>query len=78
MKRLTLETRTHFHLLGCVDGVEFVDGGDDRGRRPRVARSGRDAGGGVAGPRPDLVGDREGLAEIGVEVLDSVSRAGLN
>ena len=78
MKRISLETPTHVHLLRCGDGVEFIDGGTievtapdwlDGGRMPVEAWQVR-----------DLISwdDREGLAEIGVEVLASVSRASLN
>ncbi len=78
MKPMTLETPTHVHLLRCGDGVEFLDGETievaapdwlDGGRMPVEAWQIR-----------DLISweDFEGLAEIGIEVIDSVSRTSLN
>jgi hypothetical protein len=78
MKQFTLETPTHFHLLGCGDDVEVRDGGTiDVGALDSL-EGGRMAV--EAGMVLDLIerDARDGLAEIGIEVLASVSIAGLN
>jgi hypothetical protein len=78
MARIRLETPTHIHLLRCGQGVEFIDKDTIEvtapdwlagGRMPVEAWQVRDL---------VLLEDHEGLAEIGIEVIASVSRASLN
>ncbi len=78
MIRMTLETPTHFHLLRCGDGVEFIDKDTIEVAAPDWLDGGRTAV--DAGMVRDLISweDHEGLAEIGIGVIVSVSRATLN
>jgi hypothetical protein len=78
MKQMTLETPTHFHLLRCNDEVEFLDKGTIEVTAPSWLEGGRMPV--EAWQVRDLIAweDREGLAEIGIEVITSFSRASLN
>ena len=78
MMQVTLETPDHVHLLMCGDDVEVLDEETievtapdwlGRGRMPVEAWMVR-----------ELIRweDHEGLVEIGIEVLASLSRARLN
>ncbi len=78
MKSMALETPTHLHLLRCGDDVEVLDEETIEVTAPDWLEGGR---------MPvevwmvrDLIAweDHEGLAEIGIEVLATVSRASLN
>jgi hypothetical protein len=78
MLRITLETPTHFHLLRSGDEVEFVDEDTIEVTAPDGLEGGRMAL--SAWQVRDLISceDTEGLAEVGIEVIASVSRVHLN
>jgi hypothetical protein len=78
MTVLTLETPTHFHLLRCRDDVDMLDKETIEVTTPDWLEGGRMPV--EAWMVRDLIGweDHEGLTEIGIEVLASVSRTSLN
>jgi hypothetical protein len=78
MRKFTLETPTHFHLLRCDDEVELLDRQTIEVAAPVWLEGGRMPV--EAWQVRDLIsrGDDEALAEIGIEFIDSISRASLN
>lgn len=78
MRKITLESPTHFHLLRCVDDVEFIDKDTIEVTAPDWLEGGRMPL--YAWQVRDLISweDHEGLAEIGIAVIASVSRVLLN
>jgi hypothetical protein len=78
MQRMTLETPTHLYVLRCGDDVEFLDNDTIEVAGPVWLDGGRMSV--EAWQVRDLIEqeDCEGLEEIGLQVIESNSRASLN
>jgi hypothetical protein len=78
MIRITLKTPTHIYLLRCRDDVEVLEEATIDVTSPDWLEGGRMPV--EAWQVRDLIvwEDGDGLAEIGIEVIDSVPRRSLN